>query len=56
MMNSMQYYSVFLQDIVTFLESYSLRQTVSTAVHTLQVLSQLTRVDIDHFDGTFHER
>ena len=42
--------------MISFFESYSLRQSVSSAVHTVHVLAQLTKVDVELFDGQFENR
>ncbi|XP_053384703.1 condensin-2 complex subunit D3-like [Mercenaria mercenaria] len=44
---------VLLVDMVTFLEKYSLRQSVSSGYHSVQVLAPLTRHDAEMFDGNF---
>jgi len=45
-----------LQDLVVLMERFSLRQSPSSALHAVQVLSQLTRHDPESFTGNFQAK
>ncbi|CAG2210196.1 NCAPD3 [Mytilus edulis] len=44
-----------LKDLISLLETTSLRQSESSAYHTVQILATLTRQDTDTYDGKFDQ-
>ncbi|KAL4224772.1 Condensin-2 complex subunit D3 [Mactra antiquata] len=47
---------VLIQDLVLFLEKFSLRQSLSSAHHSIQVIASLTSHEPDSFDGNFESK